>query len=225
MKKGLLALLVILLSVGTLAQTNSRQKTRPKRSVKKAVRTNHHKKPYIDDLYFGVGSLTEFVGHVQVDENGGTESFSFTPYLSVGLKTYLYDKGLSWLPEFGMSLPHKGADENTSRWNFHLVSKFAYEFNESFALNAGLGLSWVRLSLDGGTQTLQNGNSVDEFPMPEGSSVSQNLIMTLGGSGKFDPNWGASADFHIFNIEDSESRAWSYIISVNYHFGKVEFDL
>ncbi len=75
MKKGLLALLIILMSVGTFAQS----KQRPKKRIKKIAKINRDAKPYIDDLYFGVGSLTEFVGHVQVDENGGTESFNFNP--------------------------------------------------------------------------------------------------------------------------------------------------
>lgn len=221
MKKGLLALLIILMSVGTLAQTNER----PKRKKNKETNAHRTQKPFIDDLYLGAGSYTESVGHVQIDENGGTEKFQFNPYFTFGIKNYIFTNQLSWIPEFGIGLPHEGADENTSRWNFHFLSKFTYDVNEYFGLSAGVGLSWVRLSLDGGTQVLQNGNSQDEFPMPEGSSVSQNIILSMGLNAKFDKNWGASADVHVLNIEDELKRTWNYLISVNYFFGKVEFDL
>ncbi|MDD0852322.1 hypothetical protein HBN50_04395 [Halobacteriovorax sp. GB3] len=180
--------------------------------------------PYIDDFFLGIGNLTELVGHVQVDESGKTESFDFNPYFLTGMRLNLYETNFAFEPEFGLTLPHEGRDPNTKKWSFNLLAKIAYHY-KFLALSLGTGFYWVNLSSDGGTKRLQNGDGYSDFPIPEGSSTSQNLLTTIGLRAHVTDTYSANFDAHILNLTDELSRSWNYVLSINYHFGKIEFKL
>jgi hypothetical protein len=172
------------------------------------------------DLYAGLGNLSEFPGTIQTDDQGTTNSFSLIPTLQVGIKYDVWGN-FSLNPELILTLPRKGRDPLISKFNYFTLLSAAYNYHD-FLFRFGLGLSLQRISGEGGTQALNNGLGTDEFPMPETSSVSQNLITLLGVEYFIVDQVSVRTDVFAYNIEDNLNRAVSYNLSFMYHFGDLE---
>lgn len=170
------------------------------------------------DVTASLGNLCEFIGKIQTDESGDTNFCGFNPYLAA---TFDYPLSPQFIlsPEAGFSFPKKGRDENISKMTTFILANAKYRFS-MFHLLAGAGLFFTRISGDGGEQELNNGNTTSSFPMPDSTVYSRNFIVNLGAGINFTPKW--SADFHtfIFNLLESEDRAYSVAINGTYHFGE-----
>jgi len=170
------------------------------------------------DAALSIGNLCEYVGKIQTDENGGTNSCEFNPYLSASMDVPLTNQFLL-SPEAGFSFPKKGRDENISKMSLFLLANTKYKWN-FMHLIGGAGLFFTRISASGGTEELNNGNSTSAFPLPEGAVYTRNFILNAGLG--FDFTQSLSADLHtyVFNLLKSEDRAFSILINGTYHFGE-----
>jgi len=174
----------------------------------------------VDDATFGFGSLTNYVGKIQTDDQGHTRQFDFSPFFSTTMKWKFYKK-FSFVPEIGIGIPEKGADDNINRFQYHFISNIGHNFYD-FTSTFGMGFSFTRLSSKGGTETLSNGLGSTDFPVPDFTSTSRNFILTLGADYILFQSWAAHLKIISFNITDKYKRSFSYLIGLNYHFG--EFD-
>lgn len=181
--------------------------------------STHAKDTFLDvkDFYAGAGSLTQFVGRIQQDESGSTNSFEFNPYLSIGTEFGLY-KDFSFAPEFSFSFPKSSRDSRISKMSYWAQLLAIYTWKD-FKIKFGPGLIMNRISSDGGTQTLNNGTSTSDFPMPNGSSTSRNLTLNTAIQWQFIEQVSARFEGWAVNLSDSESRSFSYTFSAYYHFG------
>jgi len=180
------------------------------------VNSNAKELGEINNIHIGVGSFSEFMGKVQTTVQGEKNSYDFKPYLSIGADGVLYED-FSFIPELVLTFPEKGRDENISRFTFLTLFTFGYHFHD-FLFKVGTGFAFTRLSSDGGTQTLANGNNPSEdFFLPDGGSTSRNMITTLGIQYFVHQNWSIQASGIYYNLTDSESSAWSSLLSVNFH--------
>lgn len=170
----------------------------------------------IEDVALGVGTQTQFVGKVQTDEAGSTNKFEFNPYLT-GQAEFALTDSLSFFPEVGLLIPDSTRDSGISKMTFFVLGGVGYEIND-WVLRFGLGLQMTRISGDGGTQLLDNGNGQTSFPMPEGSANSRNLITNLGVDYFFHSDWSARLESTIYNPINSRNRAFGYQLAVHYHF-------
>ena len=192
-----------------------------------ALSSNVHANPEsknffdINDVFVGGGSLTQFVGKVQTDEAGSTNSFDFLPYVAGGVEFQLYNS-FSFNPQLGISFPKSGRDENIKKMTYWFQFPVAYNL-EAFQFSFGPGLLYNRISSSGGTQTLSNGVGSTEFPLPDGSSISSNLTVNLAADWEFYQNISAKVESWVINLTDSESRSFSYALSAYYHFGEIKW--
>lgn len=170
----------------------------------------------IDDVTFGVGTQTQFVGKVQSDEAGSTNKFEFNPYLTATAEFSLTDR-LSFYPEFGFLIPDSTRDPLISKMTYFFLGSLGFEIRD-WVLRSGLGLSMTRISGDGGTQVLDNGAGQTSFPMPEGSATSRNVILNLGAEYFVHQDWSARLETSVFNPINSRNRSFTYQLAIYYHF-------
>ncbi len=170
----------------------------------------------IEDVSFGIGTQTQFVGKVQTDESGSTNKFEFNPYFTTAAEVSLTEN-LSFYPEFGFLYPDSTKDPLISKMTYFFLGSLGYEVRD-WVLRAGLGLSMTKISGKGGTQVLNNGNQPESFPMPEGSATSRNVILNLGTDYFVHSDWSARAETSIYNPVNSRNRSFTYQLAVHYHF-------
>ncbi len=173
----------------------------------------------LNNTHIALGSFSEFMGKVQTSVEGEKNSYDFKPYLGLGADAVLYED-ISFIPELILTLPEKGRDENISRFTFITLFTFGYHFKD-FLFKFGSGFAFTRLSSNGGTETLNNGtNPSEDFFLPDGSSTSRNMLLTAGIQYFIHKNWSVQASGLLYNLTDSQSRAWSSLISINFHLDK-----
>lgn len=170
----------------------------------------------IDSLAIGVGTQTQFIGKVQVDENGDKNRFEFNPYLSAALEISLLGD-FSFFPEVGLLIPDSTRDPEISKTTFFTLAMFGYEIND-WVLRAGLGLQMTSISANGGVQVLDNGNGQTSFPMPKGNSTSRNVITNIGVEYFLHKKWSARLDATIYNPFNKRNRAFGHQLAVHFHF-------
>lgn len=170
------------------------------------------------DFVMGVGNLTHQAGKYASDV-GSVSYFDFRPVLSASYR-YEYSPEFSFIPEVGISLPKTSDDETSTTLYSYLNAPIAYHFS-GWTFRFGPGFFFTRISGKGGTLRLQNGNTTDEFPVPNGSATTRNLTWNLGAQAHFDKDWSARFDISILKLFDSEKRALNHVLTLNYHFGSV----
>ncbi len=185
------------------------------------AQTNSSELFSINDVFIGGGSLTQFVGKIQTDESGSTNSFDFLPFIAGGAEFQLYD-AFSFLPQLAVSFPKSGRDENINKLTYWLQFPVAYRY-ETFQLSMGPGILYNRISASGGTESLSNGVGTTDFPLPNGSSISSNLTLNLALGWNFYQDISAKVESWVINLTDSESRSFNYAISGYYHFGEIKW--
>lgn len=171
------------------------------------------------DLTLSVGNLCEYMGKIQTDASGGTNTCSFNPYMASSLD-YPLTANFFLSPQLGLSLPKSGADKNMK--SMHIVALLNTKYRTGYVnLIGGLGLFITRMWGPGGDAELNNGTGTDSFPMPKEAVYARNLILNLGADFDFNQNWSAEIRTYVFNLTTSEDRAFSLGIHGTYHFGDV----
>lgn len=170
------------------------------------------------DAAVSLGNLCEYVGKIQTDENGATNTCSFNPYLA-GSIDYSITPQFFISPEIGFTFPKHGRDEHISKMTLFALANTKYKFDSLYFI-AGAGLFFTRLSADGGTEELNNGNTTSSFPLPEGAVFTRNFIINAGLGYNFTTSLSADLHTYVFNLTTKEDRAFSILINGSYHFGE-----
>lgn len=168
----------------------------------------------------GLGNLNRFPGTAQTDDQGSREHFTFHPVISASF-FYDFNPSLTLNPELIIGAPQKGRDKKIKTNQFYLLTHGGYRFHPRWQLRIGAGLSFYRISSDGGTQELRNGPIMVEFPMPEQSVVSRNFIISTGIEYKwraFNHPMSAKIQTFFYNLLESDAKAWAHTLSLHFHF-------
>lgn len=171
------------------------------------------------DLSVSLGNLCEYVGKIQTNDSGDTNTCSFLPSIS-GSYDYFFTKTFALSPQIGATLPKSGRDENIKRMTFYTLLNLKYK-TPYINLIGGAGVYFTRIWGPGGDEALNNGNGTDSFPLPKDPVYSRNFIVNLGAGYDFNQDWSAELYTYIFNALESEDRAFSVGVNVTYHFGDV----
>lgn len=170
------------------------------------------------DTTLSLGNLCEYVGKIQTDDNGSTNTCEFNPYVA-GSIDFSVKPQFVLSPEIGLSMPKHGRDENINKMTFFLLANTKYKFS-MFHLISGLGFFYTRISGNGGTEDLNNGLGISSFPLPDSTVYSRNFILNLGVGMDFSKEWSADVHTYVFNLLKSEDRAFSIAINGTFHFGE-----
>ena len=171
----------------------------------------------LKDFNFGVGNLSQFIGRLQTNEAGDRNGLTFEPFVGAEFRIDLTPRW-SLAPEFAVGLPREGRDSNITKLTYWVSGSVGYSIRD-YILQAGLGLFMNRVSGSGGSSELPNGTGTDSFPLPDGSATSTNLTTHIGLRYFFLPDWSAKTQLHVYNLEDSDERAVSWLLMFSYHLG------
>ncbi|WP_412470560.1 MULTISPECIES: hypothetical protein [unclassified Halobacteriovorax] len=170
------------------------------------------------EFSLGVGNLTKYVGKIQTDIDGGRNYFTFNPFIRANYRTDIaWEKKLNI--ETGLTLPKSSEDSAVTVTNLWIHALIEHTFNQSFRVQAGVGIFFTYTAMDGKMQTLGNGTSTQQFYTPDDYQTAVNNIVILGADYLFNKTYFVNGQLSVFNLEDGDERAFSYALSLNYTFG------
>ncbi len=165
-----------------------------------------------------LGTITEFVGDIQIDDKGTMNTFDFRPIFGIGIDfNTQYD--FEFNTEFLVSYPEEMGDASgVSKQLFLIRADIQKKYFTHWYFK--IGTSWFITNIygNGGTQSLGNGAGSTAFPKSSKSNFSHNFTLDLSAEYMINKEWGVKLHTLYYNLHDTEQFAWSYIITANYYW-------
>ncbi len=163
-----------------------------------------------------LGGYVPFGPSTQKDVTGSTNTFSFSPMVSVNtiIPTPFYQQ--LFLPELAMVFHSEDQDGYSKRTTLFLLD-FGHLLTSDLIFRYGVGTALTRISGEGGTVVLNNGSSTSTYYQPDESSTSWNTTINLGIEGQVIPNYSMRFQTYWFSVFNSEARKASYSLNLVYY--------
>ncbi len=182
---------------------------------------------FYDDFSLGIGGYGELSADIQKEDsvNSETEDFSADIFFKTSMHGSLVF-GPDYEIQLGSSIPSSSQDSSVTKWNYWLNFLLGKRLG-LFEPQVGFGFYFTRLSVDGSTKTLQNGNNPSTvFQTPEGAIVATNNVILASLNiypGYFNgyKNLFLNIQMNFLNIEDSLERSQNIFLSLNYKLGQL----
>ena len=163
----------------------------------------------------GIGGYVPFGFSTQKESNGDTNATTFHPMVSLnGIVTSIF--GQLFVPELGL-VEHLGEYDEYRKRTIFVLFDLAYVVNDSFLLRYGVGTFMTRISGDGGSVELNNGNTTQTFYRTSESITSYNTTLDFGMELAYNKNYAFKLEGYLFGLFDANSRKISYSLSLNYY--------
>lgn len=170
----------------------------------------------ISSIGFNVGSLTEFVGNVQIDSAGGKRRFDFNP--AIGAFAVIPLQGnVDLLPEINWVLPRKTGTDSVYKNLLMFRADIGYRWFEWLRLRAGTSVMFLNTHGSGGKVSRDNGNGQTEFYRPNSNSSSFNNTFDLGIEFLKDP-WAFRFQTYTYSLFNEQRRQHSYMVMGTYYW-------
>jgi hypothetical protein len=161
------------------------------------------------------GAYVPFGPSTQKSADGARNTFAFDPYLSLnGAFEIPFDH--VFLPEVGLVFHGEGQDGYKKSTSFILLD-VGYRIDQLWILRYGFGTFRTKISGDGGSVVLPNGNSTLAFARPSRSVTSLNTTFDLGIEYSANRNYAVRFQTFLFSAFNSESRKLSYALGMTYY--------
>lgn len=176
----------------------------------------------IKDITLGLGLIDENVRTYQTNTAGDRNFADFRVLIETQMYYDIFEDSLwFFIPSAGLQFPQSTEESSVKKTRFHFNAHVGRQFDLlpdiSLMFRLGTGLYLTYFSSDGGTTTLPNGNSTTEFFLLPESSWSRNLTTNAAFEFKY-LDYSLKNEFFIFNLTNSEKRALTYSLTLNYHF-------
>ena len=182
---------------------------------------------FYDNFSVGIGGHSELSSDVQKEGSADSETEDFSP--EIFFKGSMHGSlifGPDYEIQIGSSIPSSSQDTSVTKWNYWL--NFLLGKKVSFIEpQIGFGFYFTRLSVDGSTKTLQNGNNpATVFQTPEGAVVATNNVILTSlnvypGALTGNDHFFVNIQVNFLNIEDSQERSQNIFLSLNYKLGQL----
>ena len=167
-------------------------------------------------FFIGFGNTTRNMHSAQTDGVGGRKYIEAGPTILAGTSFPFIFSGMNFNPAIGYS--KYSTSDNTK------TSEFVIQYHINQALFSNLNLIYgfsnylTRISGDGGSTVLNNGNSTATFYVPSSTVTSYTASMDIGSEFIFTNEWSARLQFSIVRFLSSDRRRVNNLITVNYFF-------
>ncbi len=162
------------------------------------------------------GGYVPFGLSTQKETTGSKNTLSFDPMVGVNTIFATPFTGHLFLPEFAMAFHGTGQDGYKKSTMFFLLD-FGYQLRAQTILRYGVGTVLTRISGDGGTVNLLNGNTPTDFYAPNEARTSWNTTVDLGIEHSFSSDYALRFQTYIFSMFDAEARKLSYSLNLVYY--------
>lgn len=168
-------------------------------------------------FWLGAGTLTHNFLHSQTDKTGKTNKFDFFPIVLAGATWSSPLQGISFSPGIGYAKMLKSKD-NTKKSEIVLQYHLSQRIFNGVQFRYGFSTYITKVSGDGGTVQLNNGNSTSTFYVPEKTSTSYTGSLDLGAEAFMLQNISMRLQFSILRFLSSDKRKVTHLLSANYYF-------
>tara|TARA_B100000029_G_scaffold356530_1_gene349330 strand:- start:862 stop:1452 length:591 start_codon:yes stop_codon:yes gene_type:complete len=168
--------------------------------------------PTLSYSSFNFGTYVPYFLKAQTSKEADTTKIAFNPFAS-----YDYNLFTIWSQKFNPEagfVYHFDAKDNSTHQTIFLLYNFEYDWSSSFALRYGLGTFLNRISGDGSTVTLNNGESTSDFYAPSELQTSYTSSLNFGFKLNVSPKWLLRFDTQVMRFASSTKRSFSYLLSV-----------
>lgn len=172
----------------------------------------------IDEIYFSLGSHTEFFNAVQNDDSGGMRKFDFAPTIGAGMG-FNFQNDFSFLPEINWVLPQTMEDSHIMINTFMFRADLGYDPLDWLRLRLGTSLIWQNQQGRGGKAEMRNGTSTSTFYYPDENRSSLNNTLDLGAEAFYD-QFAFRLQTYIYSVFVEERRQLSYTLLFSYYWEK-----
>jgi hypothetical protein len=172
----------------------------------------------IKQIYFNLGTHTEFYNAVQYDDSGGLRKFEFAPTVGIGLVMPLSGYW-NMLPEFNWVLPKTYEDTKI------IVNTFMYRFDigydpiEWLRLRVGTSIIQMNQQGRGGDTRENNGNGTSKFYYPSENRSSLNNTLDFGVEVMHE-EFAFRLQTYTYSVFKKEQRQVSYSLLLTYYWDK-----
>ena len=165
-----------------------------------------------------LGGYVPFASSMQVERDGGTNTFSFAPSWGVGTSVPLEEIDNHFAPMLGLAFHDSGEGEDYKKITFYLLADLEMEWDSSWYFRYGLGFFATFINGGGGVVFRKNGTEEEEFHRPSENIISYNMALDLGWDYYFSRRWFVRMETFIFSIWDSRARDMSYMLVLGYKY-------
>lgn len=162
------------------------------------------------------GGYVPFGLSTQKETTGSKNTLSFDPMIGINTIFPTPFPGHLFLPEFAMVFHGSGQDGYKKSTMLFLLD-FGYQLRNDLLLRYGVGTILTKVSGDGGTVSLLNGNTPTDFYVPNESATSWNTTLNLGIEHAFSLQYALRFQTYVFSLLDSEARKLSYSLNVVFY--------
>lgn len=171
---------------------------------------------HIKEIYFNLGTHTQFYNAVQIDGSGGLRKLDWTPVIGAGLGVPMTEKFI-FLPEINWVLPQSYENSKIISNLFMFRADLGYDPLEWLRLRLGTSLMWANQQGRGGSTQMNNGNSQSTFYYPEENRSSWNNTLDLGVETIYD-QFAFRLQTYTYSIFKKEQRQLSYSLFLTYYW-------
>ena len=165
-------------------------------------------------LGLGAGLFNPHMGEVQTDLNGSTKSVDLHPFITA-TASYNFTQEMALEGHLGLGIPQTSQDQSIKK-SYHFANLYFVYRYLNFDFSAGPGVLLTRISGEGGTKTLRNGNTSSSFYIPSASSTASNTTLNIGAGTTFEKLLKANIMAVWTNPTVKEKRSISLNFSLTY---------
>lgn len=170
----------------------------------------------ISSFWIGAGTMTHNFLSAQNNVTGSTKVVEFAPTVLAGTTFPFFFSGLYFSP--GLGYAKFLTNDNTTKNEYIIQYHFTHSPSAIFQFRYGFSNYITKLSGDGGTVVLSNGNGTATYYTPSETVTSYTASADIAGDFIFSSNWTARIQFSLMRFLSTTSRRVSNIITVNYFF-------
>jgi hypothetical protein len=183
-------------------------------AVPKPARSNSSLK----EVYFNLGTHTQFYNAVQMNGSGRLRKLDWTPVVGIGAGLPM-TKSFIFLPEFNWVLPQTHEESKIISNLFMFRFDVGYDVIEYLRLRMGTSLMWANQQGRGGSTQMNNGTGQSTFYYPEENRSSLNNTLDFGVEAKYD-SWAFRLQTYTYSVFRKEQRQLSYSLFLTYYWKK-----
>lgn len=172
----------------------------------------------LTDWHLGAGLMNQSPGRYQTEVAGDKSKMNNQPTLQTGL-VYNFDEDWTFHGDFGFLWPGDTEESYISKQVYFFNAHGGYALSKKWLIRLGTSFYFTRISGDGGTTSIRNGNGFTDFYVPEQSIISQNTTLNIAKEYFFHKEYSVKGEVYVFNPISSEKRTINLALTLHYHLG------
>ena len=172
----------------------------------------------IKEVYFNIGTHTQFYNAIQNDDSGGLRKTDWKPVIGAGIGIPMTTNFI-FLPEFNWVLPqtHEGSKILSNLFMFRGdISHVPFGW---LRLRLGTSLMWANQQGRGGSAQMNNGNGRSTFYYPDENKSSLNNTLDFGIEAVFE-KFAFRLQTYTYSFFVKEQKQLSYSLFLTYYWKK-----